>query len=448
MKKRVCMHALRLVLLALGIFCAGMTVCAQETEAEAAQETEAETPETIEYESLGITVKNPGLWEGLKGYVMLYPLSSTSLVDDPEIFAAYLYYIPATKEDLKDEEKAAVLAAKMTEAGMFFAVNGDEEAAIEGLKSVGMTEEEMEGGLTKVGEADGYQFFLLAGADEEYAASLDEEYVEDYNNLPALIEKELGEAEYYAPVDAMKALEGDILSFTTTDLDGNTVTSEDLFKDNEITMVNLWGTWCHNCVDEMEELAKIHSRLQEKGCGIVGLEWEEKPGDETYQEARDLMKEKGTNYPNVLMPEGNDILSQIESFPTTFFVDREGRVLTKPIVGARVKDYEPTAEALLAGVSIPETELDESAASYTYRIFVTDEEDNPIEEAVVQFCDETSCRMGETDEDGCAVFEVSEAKQYEVHIAEAPDGFDYDEEEVFKTEDSASDLTIVLKKAE
>ena len=143
------------------------------------------------------------------------------------------------------------------------------------------------------------------------------------------------------------------------------------------------------------------------------------------------------------MPEGNDILSQIESFPTTFFVDREGRVLTKPIVGARVKDYEPTAEALLAGVSIPETELDESAASYTYRIFVTDEEDNPIEEAVVQFCDESSCRMGETDEDGCAVFEVSEAKQYEVHIAEAPDGFDYDEEEVFKTEDSASDLTIV-----
>lgn len=277
---------------------------------------------------------------------------------------------------------------------------------------------------------------------------MDADYSEDYANLPDLVTKEFSQAEFYAPVDPNMDLIGQKLSFTTTDLDGNTVTSEELFKDNEITMVNLWGVWCHNCVDEMEELAAIHTRLQEKGCGVVGLEWEMDPGDEIYQEARDLMDEKGTNYPSVLMPEDNEALSTVTGLPTTFFVDREGTILTKPIVGAKVQEYEPTVETLLEGASIPETEMDESSAIYTYRVFVMDEEENPIEEAVVQFCDDTTCRLGETDEDGCAEFEMLEVKQYEVHIVEAPDGFSYDEEEVFLTEETASDLTIVLKKAE
>ena len=261
-------------------------------------------------------------------------------------------------------------------------------------------DETLETGLIQVGEAQDYQFFVLNNPDEEYANSLDADYSEDYANLPDLVTKEFSQAEFYAPVDP-----------------------------------NI-------------ELAAIHTRLQEKGCGVVGLEWEMDPGDEIYQEARDLMDEKGTNYPSVLMPEDNEALSTVTGLPTTFFVDREGTILTKPIVGAKVQEYEPTVETLLEGASIPETEMDESSAIYTYRVFVMDEEENPIEEAVVQFCDDTTCRLGETDEDGCAEFEMLEVKQYEVHIVEAPDGFSYDEEEVFLTEETASDLTIVLKKAE
>ena len=32
-------------------------------------------------------------------------------------------------------------------------------------------------------------------------------------------------------------------------------------------------------LSEMAELAEIHTRLREKGCGIVGVEWEQKPID-------------------------------------------------------------------------------------------------------------------------------------------------------------------------
>ena len=108
--------------------------------------------------------------------------------------------------------------------------------------------------------------------------------------------------------------------------------------------------------------------------------------------------------------------------------------------------------ASLSGMSIgavdgaPAAE-DAAARTYTYRVLVKDENDQPLQEVSVQFCDDTSCRYGETDEQGCAVFEVPEEKVYDVHIAEASDEYEYDPEEVIKTDEVSSDTTIVLKKA-
>ena len=435
MKKSICMM---FVLVVLGIFCSGMTACADETEASA----------YLDYKELGYTVKNPLYWEGVKGYMEIYPLSSSAILNNPVLYVSFLYYVPMTAEELYNTEDSADL--NETIAALLFSIKGGRDQLRKALTALGManqTEEELETNLVQVGEADDYQFFVLAMPDEEYAASLDEEYAGDYRNLSAVITKEMEQAEYYTPNDPMKALIGETLSFTSTDLDGNTVTSEELFQDNEITMVNIWGVWCHNCVDEMEELAAIHTRLQEKGCGVAGVEWEQYPGDETYQEARELMAEKGTNYPSVLMPEDNEIFSTVSSFPTTFFVDREGTILTDPIIGARVEEYEPALEALLESTSGAEAETEEGdGADYIYRVFVKDEEDNPVAEAIVQFCDDTSCRMGTTDENGCAVFEVPEEKSYEIHILKVPDDYEADAEAVCNTEETASDTAIVLKK--
>ena len=476
MKKRICTL---LVLLGLGVFSAGTIACADSTgtevkaETESAAETgtaseaaaadtqseagtaeenasEADGSAVIDLKSLGYTVKNPDLWDGLEGTVFFYPASSSSLLDDPEVFLSTIYYLPVNEDDVDGEEEAEASMDMVTIPGVIFSIRGDRDQMLKALGDLGFTdnlsEDEIEAGLVQVGEADDYNFFLLSSLDEDYAAGLDEKFAEDYKKLPALLEEMLKEAEYNAPVDPMKTLEGKTLSFTTTDLDGNTVTSADLFKDNEVTMVNLWGTWCHNCVDEMEELAAIHDRIKENGCGIIGIEYEEDPSEDTYQKARDLMKEMGTNYPNVLMPADNEILDQVSGFPTTFFVDREGKILSKPIVGAKVSEYEPTVEALLKGDGAPAAE-DAAARTYTYRVLVKDENDQPLQEVSVQFCDDTSCRYGETDEQGCAVFEVPEEKVYDVHIAEASDEYEYDPEEVIKTDEVSSDTTIVLKKA-
>ena len=64
---------------------------------------------------------------------------------------------------------------------------------------------------------------------------------------------------------------GSKVQFQTTDTEGNPVTSEKLFGSHEITMINIWISWCGYCIDEMEELEAINGRLGEKNCAVVGL---------------------------------------------------------------------------------------------------------------------------------------------------------------------------------
>ena len=297
-------------------------------------------------------------------------------------------------------------------------------------------------------EPEDYESFAEYDMDPEEVREAYAGLQADTDAVCAAFVERLRTAELFAPVDPEASLPGQILSFETTDLDGNAVSSADLFKDNKITMVNLWGTWCINCVGEMTELAEIHTRLQEKGCGVVGVEWERKPIDTMLDEVRAFLEEKGTNYPNVIMPQGNAIFDQISGFPTTFFVDSEGRILTLPISGAQVDQYERTVDQLLSGEQV-DTVTDAGAVkndSGEYRVIVYDLNGNPVEGAIIQLCDDVTCAFQPTDANGVAVFSVAEEKAYDVHVLMAPEGYAPDEG-VYKTLDTYSDVNIFLEKA-
>ena len=58
-------------------------------------------------------------------------------------------------------------------------------------------------------------------------------------------------------------------SFESTDLDGNKITS-DIYSNNKITMINIWGTFCGPCIREMPELAQLSEEYKSKGVEIIG----------------------------------------------------------------------------------------------------------------------------------------------------------------------------------
>ena len=142
----------------------------------------------------------------------------------------------------------------------------------------------------------------------------------------------------------------DVIEFQAKDLDGNIISSSELFKNNKITMINLWGLWCPYCVRETGELAELHKKFQTKGCGIIGVEAEPKYDEKTLNASRKFLQAEGVTYPNVLMPEDVKVFQEVMGYPTSFFVDNNGKILGEPIIGAQVNKYEPALDALLSNL--------------------------------------------------------------------------------------------------
>lgn len=137
------------------------------------------------------------------------------------------------------------------------------------------------------------------------------------------------------------------LDFVTMDLDGNVVTSAEIYAGNRITMINFWATWCPPCVGELAELVEVHSQLQEVGCGVVGILMDSND-PKGVEAAKKLMAQNGTNYPVLALSEDLYGLAQVISvIPTTIFVDGNGTLVGTPIVGALVEQYGPTVKLLL-----------------------------------------------------------------------------------------------------
>ena len=132
--------------------------------------------------------------------------------------------------------------------------------------------------------------------------------------------------------------------FTAQDLDGNEV-DESLFADYDLTMINLWGTFCGPCLQEMPDLGEIADEYKDKGFQIVGICTDAVGNDGTslpdvVSEAKEIAEETGADYLHIL-PTGEiftDLLPRVSGVPTTIFVDREGKQVGLADMGAKSKD--------------------------------------------------------------------------------------------------------------
>ena len=127
-------------------------------------------------------------------------------------------------------------------------------------------------------------------------------------------------------------------AFEGKDLEGNEVTSEELFSGNAVTVVNFWFTTCNPCVGELAELDGLNQELAQKGGALIGVNTFTLDGDEgAISEAKDILTKKGVTYQNVYFSsdsEAGKFTANIFAYPTTYVVDRSGNIVGDPIVGA------------------------------------------------------------------------------------------------------------------
>jgi len=121
------------------------------------------------------------------------------------------------------------------------------------------------------------------------------------------------------------------------------------YADHPLTVVNFWATWCKPCREEMPALQRMSDKHRDGGLAVIGLLFDPKTDNEG---ARHYLDELGVRYPT--MRTTLDTLRTwggIGLFPTTFLIDREGKILRRYVGAspAQIDGMMEDVDAALAG---------------------------------------------------------------------------------------------------
>ncbi|MGE5246612.1 MAG: TlpA family protein disulfide reductase [Betaproteobacteria bacterium] len=117
----------------------------------------------------------------------------------------------------------------------------------------------------------------------------------------------------------------EVPAFSVRTLDGGTLAPGD-FR-GRVTLINFWATWCGPCRSEIPSLVALQAKYRDQ-LQIVGISEDEAPPDAVKSFASGMKM----NYPVAMTtPEIEKLFPGIDALPTTFVVDRDGRVVQKHI---------------------------------------------------------------------------------------------------------------------
>ena len=141
------------------------------------------------------------------------------------------------------------------------------------------------------------------------------------------------------------------LRFSGKTLDGRTITQADPTLRGKVVIVAIGGSWCPNCHDEAPFLESLYKQFHSQGLEILDLNFED--GDQFTNPTRlhAFVARYGLTYPVLLAghrDQLNDVIpgvNNLNSWPTSFFLGRDGRV--KEIHAGFAGPANPTGNAEL-----------------------------------------------------------------------------------------------------
>lgn len=146
--------------------------------------------------------------------------------------------------------------------------------------------------------------------------------------------------------------------FSMQDIEGETYTQE-MFADYDLTLVNIFTTWCSPCINEIPDLQKLREEMKDQGVNVVGIALDTigssgSADEETVEVAKKLAEYTGASYPFLIPDEGylNGRLTGINAVPETFFVDKEGNIVGETYSGSRsLEEWKEIVQTELKGVA-------------------------------------------------------------------------------------------------
>jgi len=131
--------------------------------------------------------------------------------------------------------------------------------------------------------------------------------------------------------------------FALPDLSGKTVRLADF--QGKVVILDFWATWCPPCRAEVPDFVRLQAKYRDKGLSVVGLSLDA----EGAKVVRPFAEEYNVNY---VMLIANDETTRsfggVVGIPTTFVLDRTGKIVSKFIGKTELKVFEETILPLLS----------------------------------------------------------------------------------------------------
>ena len=135
-------------------------------------------------------------------------------------------------------------------------------------------------------------------------------------------------------------------AFKLKDSDGKIVQLSD-YKGKTV-LLNFWATWCGPCKVEIPWFIEFEQKYKDKGFAVIGVAMDE----EGWEVVKPYLSDKKVNY-RVLV--GDDSTAQlyggVDSLPTTFLIDRDGKIAGVHVGLVSKSEYEKDLLALLGAVT-------------------------------------------------------------------------------------------------
>ena len=309
--------------------------------------------ETLDFPFMGLSAELPDELKKQMDSADVVLLTDEDWTDDfDNIKYAHLFWSKLTDEQKEEEVNMLGTGYK------------DWLASIERIGALGVYSTDVIDDLDTITGCDNHEELGTSSDGKfKYYLSTNSEAEKDLTDEIENIKTTLGEM---TPFNGQSAFEqpqtatsdaDNVGTFETTDIDGNTYT-EKVFSDYDLTLVNAFTTWCSPCVNEMPELEELYQEMKDQGVGVVGMVLDSvsedgTPDDSIVQKAQLLKEKTGVTYPLLIPDKGflNGRISGLQSFPESFFVDKDGNIVGDPIMGSNPFDgWKEAVEKQLAAL--------------------------------------------------------------------------------------------------
>jgi thiol-disulfide isomerase/thioredoxin len=202
-----------------------------------------------------------------------------------------------------------------------------------------------------ISQVDNYEFYLLYNNKPDTTGFTEAsvkacgEFHDEIVNFKSLINT-------FKPISQTQKVSNNQFEFKTVTIDGKEIDSS-ILKDNKLTMINIWATYCGPCIEEMPDLQKLCEEFESDGFDIIGIV-SDTPDEDNEALAKEIVSKCGVKYSNIIPDDmlTNNILNNISAVPTTFFVDSEGNIIGDLLVGSKSKEeYKEEIETRLNSIN-------------------------------------------------------------------------------------------------